>query len=267
MWCKPFFLQGHSGACFCVQYSPHGGPVKGKLLVVQAFAEELNKSRRMVTLLAQLAAQQGYITLIVDTFGTGDSAGSFEQAEWAGWQHDIVLAANYLNQHDENVPVTLLGIRLGALLALTVLPDIACQKMLVWQPIWAGKQQLNEFLRLHVVARMMSDQAQRTVTELKAQLASEGNLDVAGYGLTVALFKAIEQADWQQVALALKAQIHWIDIVLMARQPSPRVQRQLDYWRESGASVSYHQCVGAPFWNSLETKTVASLSHLTVSLL
>jgi alpha/beta superfamily hydrolase len=74
----PFFLDGPAGNLFCLHFprSTPGG-ARRCALVLPPFAEELNKSRRMGALAARALQRAGHDVLLIDLYGTGDSAGDF----------------------------------------------------------------------------------------------------------------------------------------------------------------------------------------------
>ena len=90
---------------------------RGALLYLPPFAEEANRSRRMAVLQARRLAARGWPVLLLDPFGTGDSAGAFHEARWELWLADAAQAAAWLATRWPGGSVTLWGLRLGALLA------------------------------------------------------------------------------------------------------------------------------------------------------
>ena len=80
---RPLLLPGAQGPLCAWYYSPAPGLApRGDVLVLPAFAEEMNRCRAMVALQARAWSAQGVGTLVVDGFGTGDSAGEFADATW-----------------------------------------------------------------------------------------------------------------------------------------------------------------------------------------
>ena len=79
---EAFFLaadNGRAGQRLCIHHPPRRGePARGAVLHLHAFAEEMNKSRRMVALQARALAEAGFAVLQIDLHGCGDSGGDFE---------------------------------------------------------------------------------------------------------------------------------------------------------------------------------------------
>ena len=66
---EAFFLPVTGGRLFCLLHRPAGETaIKGAVLYVHPFAEEMNRSRRMAALQAKAMASAGYMVLQVDLF-------------------------------------------------------------------------------------------------------------------------------------------------------------------------------------------------------
>ena len=74
------FIETEHGRLFCLLRTPAPAPGQKVVLVIPPFAEEMNKSRRMFTLLADALGQQDIALCVFDLFGTGDSSGDFADA-------------------------------------------------------------------------------------------------------------------------------------------------------------------------------------------
>ena len=79
---EAFFLPAGREQRFCILHGAESGiPVRGALVYVHPFAEEMNKARRMAALQARAMAAAGYAVLQIDLYGCGDSAGDCRLAE------------------------------------------------------------------------------------------------------------------------------------------------------------------------------------------
>ena len=90
--------------------------IRGTVLLLPPFAEEMNMSRRMTYLTGRALAAAGYGCLTLDLTGTGESSGEFAEARWEIWQDDARTAAAWLAKKTGQTPL-FLGLRAGALLA------------------------------------------------------------------------------------------------------------------------------------------------------
>ncbi len=114
-----FFIPGEQGNLYAIYYPPVSGASATQILLhIPAFAEEMNKSRRMVALQAREFARHDYGVLVIDLFGTGDSQGDFSDASWSLWKQSLTEICAQLLQQGFNV--SFWALRSGALLALDV---------------------------------------------------------------------------------------------------------------------------------------------------
>lgn len=267
----PFFLPAQPGQRFCLFHQPAPDqPVRGAVLHVHPFAEEMNQTRRMAALQARAFAAQGYGVLQIDLYGCGDSSGDFRDARWSIWKQDLTLACDWLAQHMSG-PISLWGLRLGALLALNFSQDAAMpfERLILWQPVTNGKSHLNQFLRLRIASAMLADDASATSgiasssATLRAQLAAGTSVEVGGYEIAPELAAAI---DLQDIAACMpRCPAHWFELTT-AGMLAPAVERQVQRWRDAGVQLQLHQVGGVPFWASSEIAECPAMLAATSAL-
>jgi exosortase A-associated hydrolase 2 len=266
---ESFFLDGQRGALFGLLHRPHT-LAQGTVLIVPPFAEEMNKSRRMFTLLAGALAQHGFGTMVFDLYGTGDSSGDFADARWSDWCHDLTCAVSWLTEH-VGPNYSLLGVRLGALLALdTLRGPLAARpnRLLLWQPVVSGQQYLRQFLRLRIAAGMNSEGTGReSASELRAQWDSGGSLEIAGYEVAAELAKALDELTLAGLVGPDELSIDWFEIVSNNPQPSPASTRAVAAATAAGAVVDLTCVAGQPFWTLQEITVVPELIDATCTVL
>nr|WP_229262508.1 hydrolase 2, exosortase A system-associated [Duganella radicis] len=257
----PFFLSADEGERFCLYHEPEPGvPARGAILYIHPFAEELNKSRRMVALQARTYAQAGFGVLQIDLYGCGDSSGDLSKASWDIWLSDLTRAWHWLAERNLG-PRYLWGLRLGALLALDMATRVRPQALILWQPALSGRAHLNQFARLQSAARLFSSAP-----------AVEQDSEIAGYLMAPALSNAINQLD--AGALTPRCPVQWMelswplqdaaaDYAAAAGGARPALQAAssllIDRWRSDGALVDAYPLHGEPFWSSAEIGVVSSL--------
>lgn len=247
------FLPGPSGPLFISGHRPAGACTHW-VLVVPPLAEEMNKSRRTLTLLGQGLAEGGIGLVLVDLYGTGDSAGDFRDATWGGWVADLAAAHRWLLAQGA-VRVDLLALRGGALLAWDWLRDAqaAVERLILWQPVVSGRQLAAQLLRLRLAAGIMGRGEGETAASLRERLAREGWLEIAGYGFAAGLFAALEGAALGPVEGRRLTSVDWYQVGSGPDQPLlPPIRKVLEDWRAAGLAVEVLTVPGAPFWATQE---------------
>jgi|GEM_PF-310960 len=260
------FLDGTQGPLFHILHPPRTAEAKGCVLYVPPFAEELNKSRRMVAEQARQMAAAGYAVLLPDLYGCGDSGGDLPDARWDGWLDDLRLCAETLRERFP-APLYLWGLRTGCLLAGALAQGLQVPPagLVYWQPVSNGKLFLTQFLRLRMAAGMMGGDRE-TTTELRNRLGAGETLEIAGYALTPHMAQALEAA--RLASPPQDTPVHWLEVMQGdAPQLPPASQRKVDDWREAGANVHATVVSGEPFWSTQEIRTVPALWQKTLGCL
>lgn len=261
-----FFLAVDPGKRFCIHHAPANPhePV-GSVVYVHPFGEEMNKARRMAALQSRRLSAEGFSVLQIDLHGCGDSSGDFADARWQSWASDVKAAVHWLRGRGD-APVTLWGLRLGALLAVDIARDPAMEidRLLLWQPVVNGAQFLSQFLRLRLAGEMLASGAATTaIHELQSALARGDSLEIAGYELHPELASAIEHLNPAAMVPAVK-HVNWIDVAADAALPMrPASCRVLDAWRNRGVATSAVSVVGEPFWSTIEIAECEALLTTT----
>lgn len=236
------------------------------VLMIPPFAEEMNKSRRMLALQARRLAADGVAALLLDLSGTGDSAGEFADARWESWRADVATGYDWLRAQGID-RIEFLGVRLGAMLALDVVRHTALGvgRVALWQPVVSGEAMLSQFLRIRVAASMMaSDKEKESTQQLQQALRSGQSIEVGGYELTPELAAAIEPLRLDRLVDNGSPPIDWLEIVPDHSQTvSPASRRVVDAWQARGVDVRAAAVAGAPFWSSVEITTVPALVEIT----
>lgn len=265
----PVVIESGSGRLIGVHYPGiTGSGPRCAALYVPPFAEEMNRSRRMAALQARAFAAKGIDTLVLDLFGTGDSAGDFREARLPLWLDDVVAAAAWLESRG-SASVCLWGLRLGALLAAIVAAQNPrrFKQLLLWQPVLDGKLMLTQFLRIRVAAAMAEGGASEKTEDLRAQLAEGKSVEIAGYELSPELGQALDGMRMDQIVLASGTQVDWLEVAAEAGdRVAPASQRVVDGWRKAGVKVTAATVAGDPFWTLQETTLAPELLAATTGL-
>lgn len=253
---RPFFLDTPRGPAYALYRPPAGGAAaRGNVLFVPPFNEEMNRCRSMLTLQAQALAEAGWGSLLIDLFGTGDSAGLHGDAQWSHWLDDLRLARAWLAREAGGCHA-MLAIRLGAALAAQSLREDASgvRRLVLWQPVVDGKLHLTQFLRVKIAAQMdRPDLPKETTASMRAQFAAGQSVEVAGYELHPELARGIDAVRLADTPPPPAVRVLWLE------QPPPggtdlgaASSAALKAWQDAGCDTRWQNFEGPSFWQQYE---------------
>ena len=284
---EAFYLDTPRGALFALHTRPAEGlAADGGVLFLPPFAEEMNKSRRMVALASRAFAASGWSVLQFDLNGTGDSAGEFADFSWSDWLDDASCALDYLQSRLQNTgPIVLWSLRAGSLLAADLLKkrqDMPAQRsriaphMLAWQPVFNGRQHLTQFLRLKAANDMLADaktgtgvgaDAAAALKTARSALQNGESVEVAGYTLSAALAQGLEASTFDLPA-NYAGQVHCCELASAEGSAlSPVLAQQIGRLREQGVRAEATVVPGPAFWHTQEIEEVPELIETSLAVL
>jgi exosortase A-associated hydrolase 2 len=275
---EPMFLEvepGPLGQRFAIHHPPQGGAVRGLVVYVHPFAEEMNKSRRMAALQSRALAANGFAVLQMDLLGCGDSAGDFGDATWERWVADVVFACRWLRERaghgggagDELPPLWLWGLRAGCLLAVEAARELdnPCH-FLFWQPATSGKPLLQQTLRLKIAGEILGGQARGLAEQLRAELQSGRCVDIAGYTLGPALCEGLERAMLHPPERA--GRVEWLEVSPRdGASPAPVAASAAARWVDARWAMHTQVVQGPAFWQTAEIEDAPALIEASVAAL
>lgn len=267
---EAFYLDGSKGPLFLIYHAAaRARQPRAGLVYIPPFAEEMNRTRRMAALQARRLAELGVDVLLLDPFGTGDSAGEFGDARWETWCDDVGTAIAWLRSRI-NAEIGLWGVRLGALLAAEVAatqPE-RIARLILWQPVIAGDRYLTQFLRLRVAATMGDGADRESTKELRARLSSGASLEIAGYELAPALAGSISSRRLQNCMEGLGSlPTTWLEVTTQEDAAlAPPSQQIVNALRERGHQLVAGAVRGEPFWAAQEITLAPNLLQATDAL-
>ena len=273
MTASPFFLDGTHGRLFALYYPPKAAQPEGLIIHIPAFAEEMNKSRRMVALQAAALSEHNFAVLVLDLFGTGDSEGLLENATWQIWLDDIERAICWLKQQYAEIPLYLWGLRFGCALAVSYAAqsNTEIRGLMLWQPLLSGKILLNQFLRLRVAAALArqstTDHSSETTKSLLQELAYGRTVEVGGYLLTPGFSASIIDIEAGKLSLKPPLSIFWLDFLSgESAKPSPASSQVINHWVQHNNTVKWTAISGDRFWSTQEIAMCPKLITTTTKL-
>ena len=248
--------------CFLSKCAPLDAPY---VLIFPPFAEELNKSRRMLSLQAKQLNKLGYHVVLPDLFGTGDSEGDFSEATWQLWLSDVENIVACMKKDNKNI-VGVLGVRLGALLAVDSLRffNEKLKEIIFWQPVLRGESAITQFLRIRMAADVAAGNNKSTPKVLRQQLLSGRTIEVGGYELNSELVSAIDELSISDLEFPLNVKIKWFEVAPTERASiSPAAKKVESQLIDKNVLVESRVVYGSPFWNSVEIQDVPELLEVT----
>jgi len=263
---KTGFLAGPNGSLHCTLFLPADGVSRHWLIHVPAFAEEMNKSRHMVARQARALNARGYAVLVPDLSGTGDSAGALADASWQAWRADLRFLIDWAREQGADA-LTLWGLRSGCLLAAQVAADadIPVQRLLLWQPVHGGRQQVAQFLRLRLAAGLTRGGGE-SAAALREALAAGETLEVAGYPVTATLLDEMETVQLAGLALPAGTAVQIFEVVGDSERPvTPLTAKLLEGWTRAGADCRAATVTGDSFWMTQELGFAPELIDRTLA--
>jgi exosortase A-associated hydrolase 2 len=279
---EAFFLpvEGEPGGQrFCIFHPAQGGTVRGAVLYIHPFAEEMNKSRRMAALQSRALAQAGFSVLQIDLRGCGDSSGDFGDASWQDWVEDVVRGCGWLRERVASAGIGqpgpswwLWGLRAGCL----VIAEAAKQlpenwNFVFWQAPASGKPLLQQFLRLKVAGDLIRGGGKGVMEGLRRQLANGEPVEVAGYTLAAPLAQGLERTVLAPPAVhgpTTPPRLEWFE--LSTREDaslSPVSATTVNQWKQVGYDAQEHIVNGPAFWQTTEIEDAPALVAATTSAL
>lgn len=265
---KAFFIDGCKGKLFCLYYIASTPTSDKAIILYPPFAEEMNKSRRMIAMQARAFAGHGINTLIVDLYGTGDSEGQLEHASLDIWYKDMARAIEWVREAG-NTNLSIWGIRLGGLIALNhihMLESFEPDHILLWQPVAKGENHINQLLRLRLAAGLVSDSQKQTIRDLKAILLNEKSIEIAGYRVSSELVDGISALTLPACAPRGNPKITWVDTNLTRDGGlTPATAKEITRLKESGVNIDVLLFRFPSFWNTQEITEDKQLIDMTIA--
>lgn len=264
-------VPGPFGERFRLVMTPATGPVRGTVLALPPFFEEMNKSRRMGARLARALAAAGWRVVQTDLQGCGDSGGELRDAAWSTWVDELALEL----EAAEAGPLWLWGTRAGALFVPELLRRGAGRPLdlLLWQPVTTGANHLTQFLRLHAAARLLGAAKARSEPSPAQRLKAGETVEVGGYELNAALAAGIEQARFD-LPEGFIGRVVWCELSgaaggagAVAPSPSPGAARAAEQLRAKGVSIEFECLAGPHFWLTQEIEECDALIERSVERL
>lgn len=248
----------------------HAPATPGGLPVVCAHAvfEERKAAQRPLVELARSLCARGHAVLRFDYAGCGDSEGDFDTCTVGSWQADLAAAIAWTRAETGAARVGLLGVRVGAALALASAAsrdDVAW--LALWEPVVSGAAYLDHELRRKLMKEMLTFGSSRgSRAALADELAAGRTVDLDGYPLTPALHAALVALDATRALPPAPCPVLIAHATPAATAAEPI--EQLDAaLRAAGLATTLAILALPPFWSLVGLADTAPLQARTLAWL
>jgi uncharacterized protein len=148
----PYFFGDDEEPLFGVYEPPRASVARGAaVLLCSPIGMEYQRAHYALRLVAAQLAKAGFHVLRFDYHGIGDSSGQVSTGQFDRWLDDIELAARELNEISGAQDLIIVGLRMGAVLAIEALSnrDINAKAIVLWDPVVVGREYLAMLEDLH----------------------------------------------------------------------------------------------------------------------
>jgi hypothetical protein len=252
---QPFFFGPPDRRLFGVYHAPARAEMKDcGVVLCHPMAHEYYNAHRYVMQLAVFLNRAGLAVLRFDYYGTGESAGEYEEASVSQWLDDIGFACEELRSRGCR-RLCLAGLRFGATLAALFCTKnrgqterspvyserSAGDALVLWEPLANGTDYLREIAGLHC----------EVLASVPAQ-DEYGEHEFLGFEFSNTLRREIAAIDLRGDRLSLGH-----NVLLMESDAEPSLRPALE---AAGSHVSYELTPVSPFWQGRHGVTMPGLA-------
>ncbi len=237
---------------------------RGAALICAPLFEERKSAQRALVEFARALCRAHWLVLRFDYRGCGDSAGDFDAYSVPDWQEDVREAAAFLRARGPDLPLALIGLRLGGALALRSAGACAAETVALWAPALDGRRYLRDVLRRKMVKEMMGQgQARTRRNDCFEDLEAGRRLDFDGYAVTSRLYR-----DLAALVPPANGEPSPRRALLAHVGPNERLPTDLTAWAAALAASGCRADTVAfrlpPFWSLIGYADTAPLAERTI---
>jgi uncharacterized protein len=208
------------------------------ILLCHAWGHEYMASHRAMRQLAARLAQSGWPALRFDWLGSGDSGGGSDRATLTDWQLDVGDAAAELTQRSRDAQQTMIGLRLGASIALLHTQRLNnVHSLVLWDPIVSGQAWLDD------VVQQQDAREEHDLSEVR---------DICGVPLHSRLSSQLAEMNLLSVTRLPARHV----LVIDAPTPREDTAALVDHLQQLGSIVERRSLTYPPGWLEAGTSVV-----------
>jgi alpha-beta hydrolase superfamily lysophospholipase len=208
---------------------PRASPRRAGALLLYPGVHEYMRSHWAFRSLAASLSARGFDVLRFDYRGSGDSAGEADATTFEGCVEDACVAANELRDSSGVDSVVLVGMRLGAAVALHAAAKLEfVRRVLLWNPVVRGRDYLAEIEQLDRGLRL------RLLLPLRPPAG-----ELAGYPFPAGVRRSIESVDLGRLEMGARRRVE-IVVGAEALTPSSPARELAGILERMGHAVGLH---------------------------
>jgi alpha-beta hydrolase superfamily lysophospholipase len=196
-----------------LHHTPPESAVAGVAVVIcKPFGYEAICSHRSLRVFAEELSSIGFPVLRFDYLGTGDSSDIDPHADQVEtWTKDVITAIGEVKRRTGVVRVCLIGVRLGALLAIQAAGRChSISGLVLISPILSGRRYLREIRAIRLAASIGTE-IPRPVAGIDGQADGNASLEVSGFSLSAATLNELRKIDLTEEPMPSALQLLIID--------------------------------------------------------
>ena len=184
------------------QESSIGNNRANSVLICNPFGQEYVHCHRVLRVLADRLARDGFNVLRFDFFGTGDSDGYDDEGDLSQWQEDVLSAHDEVLKLSGTATASWLGLRLGGIIAAAASARLVFppRRLVLWDPVTDGAAYLQELETAHAFGMgFLAHWNQKTFEEVAEASARR---EILGFPISTALRQQIVNISISTLTLA-----------------------------------------------------------------
>jgi dienelactone hydrolase len=253
--CAPIQFGPDEAIRFGWYHAPVGKWRRSGVVICNPIGDDYVRAHRPLRHLAERLAAAGFAVLRFDFHGTGDSSGTErDPGRVAAWRADVGLAVDELRARASVASIAIVGLRLGATLAMAAAAARPVESLVLWSPFASGAAFVNETTRLHQMHKLLEPQS----FAAEPSGWSSGGAEALGFLLTPETVADLRPIDLLTVDKRPAART-----LVIGTANLPQEQKLLAHLRALGDEPDYQHLAGQRFLMQIPHKAELPTAVLT----